>query len=104
MASRDIAVGEEVTYDYATSETPESTHMPFNCRCGKASCRGSITARDCLLPEIRARYKDNFTTLVLAFQAEQDAAGAGAAAAGAGAAAGGAGAGGAAATAATGGQ
>jgi hypothetical protein len=90
IASRDIGADEEVTYDYAMSETPGSTHMPFDCRCGAgAACRGRITARDCLLPELRARYAGFFTTLAAAFQAEEDAA---AAAGGAAAAAGGAGA------------
>ena len=48
IASRDIGLDEEVTYDYATSETPASSHMPFPCRCGKASCRGTITGDDLL--------------------------------------------------------
>lgn len=34
VATRDIAVDEEITYDYATSETEDSSHMPFDCRCG----------------------------------------------------------------------
>jgi len=74
VAWRDIAVGEEVVYDYAASETGESTHMPFTCRCGAAACRGRITGDDCLLPELRAKYGSSFTTLTKAKQAAADAA------------------------------
>jgi len=72
IASRDIEVGEEVCYDYAMSETPDSTHMPFDCRCGTAACRGRITGLDCLLPALREKYGVSFTTLVQKMQAEAD--------------------------------
>lgn len=73
IASRDIAVDEEVTYDYACSETTESSHMPFPCGCGHKECRGTITGLDCLKPELRAKYAGQFTTVAEAFQAEHDA-------------------------------
>jgi len=52
IASRPIAVGEELTLDYATIMNEASE--PFTCRCGAPSCRGlvagavgnSITARE----------------------------------------------------------
>ena len=68
VASRDIEIGEEVCYDYAMSETPDSTHMPFDCRCGTASCRGKITGLDCLLPALREKYGVSFSTLVQKLQ------------------------------------
>ena len=74
VAWRDIAVDEEVVYDYAASETGESTHMPFTCKCGAAACRGRITGDDCLLPALRAKYGGSFTTLATAKQAAADAA------------------------------
>lgn len=74
VAWRDIAVDEEVVYDYAASETGESTHMPFSCKCGAAACRGRITGDDCLLPELRAKYGGSFTSLAKAKQAAADAA------------------------------
>ena len=74
VAWRDIAVGEEVVYDYAASETGESTHMPFSCRCGAAACRGRITGDDCLLPALREKYGSSFTSLTKAKQAAADAA------------------------------
>jgi hypothetical protein len=102
VAARDIEAEEEVTYDYAVSETTASTHMPFDCRCGAAACRGRITGEDCLKSDVRAKYAGHFTSLVVDFQKEHDdrvaagaaAAGAGGGAAAAPAAAGGAGGGG----------
>lgn len=47
LACRPIAAGEEVTYDYATSETPATSHLPFPCSCSTARCRGMITGWDC---------------------------------------------------------
>lgn len=68
IAARDIALDEEVTYDYAVSETTDSTHMPFDCRCGASCCRGRITGEDCLKPEVIAKYAGHFTSLVVDFQ------------------------------------
>ncbi len=39
VALRRIAAGEEVTFDYDTTEDEIST--PFDCRCGSVACRGS---------------------------------------------------------------
>lgn len=71
IALRDLLPGDEVTYDYACTETPESSHMPFECRCGAAECRGTVTGRDCLDPALRARYEDCFSSTVRTFQAAQ---------------------------------
>ncbi len=56
IAIRAIEPDEEVTYDYACSETATSSHMPFNCACGKAACRGKITGYDLIKPDVRMRY------------------------------------------------
>lgn len=45
-----------MTYDYATSETPASSHMPFPCACGFPECRGKITGYDGLRLDVRLRY------------------------------------------------
>src|SRR5688572_9591988 len=44
IASRDIEPGEEITFDYATTEVT----IPFEmqCRCGAATCRGLVTNLD----------------------------------------------------------
>ncbi len=41
-ALKDITPGEELFFDYSTSENDPHWHM--NCRCGAASCRGQVTA------------------------------------------------------------
>lgn len=58
VALRDIAVGEEVCYDYAT--TDGSPYDEFDCRCGAASCRGRITGDDWCNPTLWARYQGYF--------------------------------------------
>lgn len=56
-ARRDIMPGEEVTYDYATSETDENFFMA--CGCGAANCRKLIRGTDHLLPEVRTAYGEH---------------------------------------------
>ncbi len=53
VARRDISTGEEITYDYATSETEQ---LCVTCRCGTALCRGLISDDDYALPDLRVRY------------------------------------------------
>ncbi len=43
-ARRDIKPGEEITFDYATSETYEGFEM--KCFCNNKECRKMITAND----------------------------------------------------------
>ncbi len=74
VASRDITAGEEVTYDYATTEIV----LPFEmrCRCGCANCRGVVTNNDYLIPEWQARYGGNLPShTIRAIQAAMRAAG-----------------------------
>jgi len=40
LALRDIAAGEEITFDYETTEFEMA--VPFKCRCGASTCRGQI--------------------------------------------------------------
>lgn len=56
IARRDIAVGEELTYDYAMTEVT----LPFEmiCDCGTPLCRKKVTNLDHLLPDWQARYGD----------------------------------------------
>ena len=42
VARRDIAAGEEVCFDYETTECEASVGMGFVCRCGSRHCRGTI--------------------------------------------------------------
>lgn len=51
VALRDIAAGEEITRDYATTET--HFNRVAQCGCGSASCRGTVTRSDWKLPELQ---------------------------------------------------
>ena len=61
VARREIAVGEELTFDY-TLATVVPWQMP--CRCGAARCRGVITGDDWRLPELQARYRGHFSPFI----------------------------------------
>ena len=67
-ALRDIAAGEEITFNYLTTESKMAA--PFNCICGSANCFGFIQGRDFLTPEQSARLalafgEDNVVTLFM---------------------------------------
>ncbi|HRI51904.1 MAG TPA: SET domain-containing protein-lysine N-methyltransferase [Pseudomonadota bacterium] len=62
VARRDIAVGEELTFDYAMSDA--SDYDEFHCACGTAVCRGQIRGTDWRDPEIQSRYAGFFSTYV----------------------------------------
>ena len=60
VARRDIAVGEELTQDYALyTASPAWTMQP--CCCGTPVCRKVITGNDWQIPEVQARYQDHFS-------------------------------------------
>ena len=59
VAIRDIQPGEEVAYDYATSEIDEWLWPDWECGCGAPNCRRVVSVRDCLNPAFRERYKDH---------------------------------------------
>jgi len=43
VTMRDVAAGEELTHDWATTDDGDYT---MTCRCGSARCRGTITGKD----------------------------------------------------------
>ena len=59
VAIRDIAPGEQVTFDYAMSDG--SDYDEFECACGAANCRGRVSGRDWRNPELWARYAGYFS-------------------------------------------
>jgi hypothetical protein len=59
VAMRDIAAGEEVTFDYAMADGDGYDEFP--CACGAPSCRGRVTGNDWKLPELWQRYKGYFS-------------------------------------------
>ena len=59
VAMRDIAPGEELTYDYAMSDG--SPYDEFECHCGRPECRGKVTGSDWMRPELQVRYRGYFS-------------------------------------------
>ncbi len=60
VALRDIEQGEEICFDYAMSDGCD--YDTFDCRCGAAQCRGTVTGLDWQLPELRERYYGHFSS------------------------------------------
>lgn len=59
VAMRDIKPGEEITFDYAISESDPLWTM--QCHCGKPSCRKVIRGTDWKNPELQKRYGQYFS-------------------------------------------
>jgi hypothetical protein len=60
VALRDIACGEEITYDYAMSDG--SGYDEFACGCSAARCRGRVSGHDWARPDLWERYSGHFST------------------------------------------
>jgi hypothetical protein len=56
---RDIAPGEELSFDYAMCDA--SDYDEFRCLCGAATCRGVVSGSDWRDPVIQARYTGWFS-------------------------------------------
>jgi SET domain-containing protein len=56
VAMRDVAPDEELTIDWATNDGD----YRMACRCGSPRCRGTITGKDWMKPELQARYRGWF--------------------------------------------
>lgn len=71
VALRDIAAGEEITYDYAMTDgvafemADGSIYDEFECRCGTPHCRGWVSGDDWKRPELWERYGNHFSTYLL---------------------------------------
>lgn len=63
VACRDISSGEEVTYDYASTEI--SLDFSMQCSCGSAHCRGLVTSKDYRNPAWQAQYAEHLPSFVL---------------------------------------
>jgi len=57
VAMRNVAAGEELTIDWATTDDGD---YEMACRCGSPRCRGTITGKDWMKPELQARYRGWF--------------------------------------------
>jgi uncharacterized protein len=62
VAMRDIAAGEEVTFDYAMTLYGHEGIPAYRmeCHCQAADCRGIITDNDWKIPELQKRYHGYF--------------------------------------------
>lgn len=59
VSRRMIRVGEEIAYDYATSDS--SAYDEFVCHCGASGCRGRVTGDDWQRPDLQQRYHGEFS-------------------------------------------
>jgi uncharacterized protein len=59
VARRDIAAGEELTYDWAMEEHGVGR---TRCRCGARGCRRVLTGRDWKIPRLQRRYRGYFSS------------------------------------------
>jgi len=59
VAIRDIAIGEELSYDYAMSDSDD--YDEFTCECKSLNCRKVITGSDWKNQELQKRYSEFFS-------------------------------------------
>ena len=57
VAMKNIAAGEELTHDWATTDDLD---YQMQCACGSENCRGTITGKDWQKPELQEKYKGWF--------------------------------------------
>jgi SET domain-containing protein len=74
VAMNDIAPGTELTHDWATTDDLDYV---IECNCGSPNCRGTITGKDWLKPELQEKYQGWFCWFIQrkidAFQASSHA-------------------------------
>jgi hypothetical protein len=63
VCRRDVAAGEELTNDYATSTGADDFVMP--CGCGGPLCRGRVTGGDWRLPRLQRAYGEHWVPALL---------------------------------------
>ncbi|GAQ88989.1 hypothetical protein KFL_004760040 [Klebsormidium nitens] len=67
LARRAMKAGEEITFDYATSETTDFRYQISgweSCLCGSKNCRGKLLGSDYQRPDVRKRYEGHFMPYV----------------------------------------
>lgn len=60
VALEEIQPGEEITYDYAMSDS--QPYDEFTCECESANCRKLITGNDWKLSSLQSKYQGFFST------------------------------------------
>jgi uncharacterized protein len=61
VALRDIKNNEELTCDYAMTDDED---YEMRCKCGTETCRGVITGKDWMKPEIQRQYDGYFSWFI----------------------------------------
>lgn len=64
IAITNIKKGDEITFDYSTTEVDERWSLPTRCRCGNSKCRGTITSIQKLSRKTIERYLPNIPTRI----------------------------------------
>lgn len=59
VAMRDIAAGEELTHDWATTDDDD---YELECRCGASVCRRRITGQDWRRADLQEKYRGFFSS------------------------------------------
>ena len=62
IAKSDIQIGEELTFDYAMTDS--SKYDEFVCACGKTNCRKKISGNDWKNQELQKEYKNYFSSFI----------------------------------------
>jgi hypothetical protein len=62
VAMIDIEIGEELTFDYAMTDS--SQYDEFKCFCVKENCRGKITGKDWQDLILQSKYNNFFSSFV----------------------------------------
>jgi SET domain-containing protein len=58
VAMRDIAAGEELTHDWATTD---DDNYSIECKCGSSRCRKTLTGKDWQRPDLQEEYRGYFS-------------------------------------------
>jgi len=62
VAMRDIEIGEELTFDYATCDC--SDYDEFECLCAELTCRGVVTGSDWRRADLHEKYAGWFSPYI----------------------------------------
>jgi SET domain-containing protein len=62
LALRAIEIGEELTFDYAMSDS--SQYDEFNCACEKEGCREKVTGMDWQNKDLQTKYRNYFSSYI----------------------------------------
>lgn len=60
VAMRDIAIGEELSFDYAMADA--SDYDEFTCKCAAKNCRGVVTGKDWQDLELQEKHRGWFSS------------------------------------------